>query len=245
MVQDITVETAAWPLTARPVPAGEQAELWLFDLDRGLPPAAADLAPPRARRLMRHLFLRLLLAAYLAIPPRAIRLTRGRHGKPELAGAGGGRLAFNLTHTGPWLLVAAAARGPLGVDLENTARRIGNPLALARRYFAAAEYEALAALSPDRYHDAALRLWAAKEAVVKWHGGGLASGLDRFTIDTGTAGRQGELAPLSVSRSPADWPGIPHLWPLVPGPGLYAVLAAPPDIRRLAIYRVSGLPINR
>ncbi len=242
--QQIAVENATWPLAARSLPATHQAELWLFDLDRHLPPPAAALGPYPARRLARHLLLRLLLAAYLALPPRAIRLAHGRHGKPELAGGQGGCLAFNLSHTGRWLLVAVAARGPLGVDLENTARRIGRPLALARRYFAAAEYETLAALPPAERHAAVLRLWTAKEAVVKWHGGGLASGLDRFTIDHGTSCRPGESAVSTVTEHPADWPGTPRLWSLVPQPGLYAVLAAPPEIGRLVLSRVSGVPIG-
>jgi 4'-phosphopantetheinyl transferase len=82
------------------------------------------------------------------------------------------------------LLVGITASGHVGVDLEPAHRQAHDPLGVARRYFSRAETEALAAMDSDRLHEAFLRSWACKEAVVKASGHGIANQLCRFTVET-------------------------------------------------------------
>lgn len=70
----------------------------------------------------------------------------------------------------------------IGVDLEDQTRKL-DALALARRYFAKAEAEALEALEGPARQRAFLRLWSLKEAALKSIGEGLPVGLDAFAFD--------------------------------------------------------------
>lgn len=118
------------------------------------------------------------LAGQLGLPPRALALARDAHGRPALGRTG---RDCNWSHSGDRLLVALADGARVGVDLE---RRRPRPRALeiAGRYFHPREAAALAVL-PEHARDAAfLRLWCAKEALLKAHGRGLAHGLARFEV---------------------------------------------------------------
>jgi 4'-phosphopantetheinyl transferase len=103
---------------------------------------------------------------------------RDAQGRPRV---GSGDLS--IAHAGRvWLL--AASRERVGVDIEPLRER-GNALELARAHFPAAEADWLARLAPDRRSRAFLRLWCAREAVLKAMGRGLAGGFDavEFGID--------------------------------------------------------------
>ena len=63
-------------------------------------------------------------------------------------------------------------------------RRAHDPLGVARRYFSAAEAQALTDAAPEERNAAFLRTWACKEAVVKASGLGIANQLCRFTVET-------------------------------------------------------------
>ena len=64
----------------------------------------------------------------------------------------------------------------MGVDVEAGAR-LARPLARAERFFAAEEAAALQALPDDAQRERFLARWAAKEAVLKARGVGLAGAL--------------------------------------------------------------------
>lgn len=115
-----------------------------------------------------------LLATYLDRPAPAVRIDRGAHGKPRIADAA---LEFNLSHGGTALLLGVSRCHTLGVDLEPVRRKTRPATELARRWFAPAEAAALEALPADRQQDAFLRLWTAKEALVKAQGAGIGAGL--------------------------------------------------------------------
>src|SRR3546814_8376203 len=66
-----------------------------------------------------------------------------------------------------------------GADLELLRPR-PRALALAERFFVRSETGALLALPAEAREAAFVRLWCAKEAVLKAHGRGLAFGLDRL-----------------------------------------------------------------
>ncbi|WP_409422423.1 4'-phosphopantetheinyl transferase superfamily protein [Pseudaeromonas sp. ZJS20] len=130
----------------------------------------------RSYALSRYL-LRQRLASRLDRQPSQLRIVQGVHGRPELAE---GNLHFNLSHSGDWLAIAVGPH-PLGVDVEAD-RPPRQPLAIARRFFAQAEYAYLASLPADTLAAAFWDLWCLKEAVLKAHGGGLQAGLDRFVV---------------------------------------------------------------
>ena len=115
------------------------------------PPAPYDLRAPLGEVHLWRLApspgaLRRVLAVYLDSEPRRIRLERGEHGKPRLAGAEG-RLRFNLSHSGEIALVAVSGEFEVGVDVER--------------------------VRPKR-EEAFYRRWACHEAHVKCLGVGLA-----------------------------------------------------------------------
>lgn len=156
------------------------------------------------------------LAGALGVAPDALALGRDARGRPHLLGRG--THDCNWSHSGERLLVALASTGRVGVDLERLRAR-PRALELARRFFCAAEADALAALPAEAREAAFVRLWCVKEAVLKAHGHGLSFGLHRleFTLDD---------APRLLACDPAL--GAPARWTLrawAPEPGYVAALA--------------------
>lgn len=123
------------------------------------------------------------------------------------------------SHSGDRLLVACGEGMRLGCDLERLRPR-PNARTLARRYFHAGESAWLDALPDVAAETAFLRLWCAKEAVLKAHGHGLSFGLDRlrFVVDEGSV----RLADCDAALGRAgDW----QLHELSPAPGFIAAIA--------------------
>ncbi|MGX7761505.1 4'-phosphopantetheinyl transferase family protein [Streptomyces angustmyceticus] len=143
---------------------------------------AAALRRPADRALYTaaHTALRHLLGGYLGIEPSRVPLTRlpcpgcgGPHGRPAVAGAGGGAVHFSLSHSGGLALLGLAAR-PVGVDIERVpAPRIAEDAARALHPTEQAELADLPAASRPR---AFARCWTRKEARLKATGEGLSGG---------------------------------------------------------------------
>jgi 4'-phosphopantetheinyl transferase len=171
-----------------------------------------------------------LLTAYAGVDAPAIE--RGEHGKPRFP-APFDTLGFNWSHSGDVALFAIG-RGPaafeLGVDVERVKPR-ARAIELASRFFAADETEALRALDAAEVLAAFLRLWTAKEAVLKANGGGLSYGLHRvaFSLE-GPAPRpvrfDGDVAPASA------W----QVRPLELDEGLVAATAWRGDARTVRVF---------
>ena len=104
---------------------------------------------------------------------------RDAHGRPQLQRTA---LDCNWSHSGTHLLVVAGKGLCVGADLEAIRPRT-NALALARRFFADEETSWLSQRA-DIERDF-LRLWCAKEAVLKAHGRGLAFGMHRLAFAEG------------------------------------------------------------
>ncbi len=121
---------------------------------------------------------RLWLADVLGCEPAAVALVRDALGRPRL-GASQHGWDVSWSHSGQGLLIAMGEGVQIGADLERTKPR-PQALALARRFFAGNEAHWLAALPVETREAAFLRLWCAKESVLKAHGRGLAFGLDRL-----------------------------------------------------------------
>jgi 4'-phosphopantetheinyl transferase len=158
------------------------------------------------------------LAEALSRPPAQVAFERDAHGRPHLQPPLH-TLDCNWSHSGEGLLVAAGEGMRVGVDLEWVRPR-PRALALAERFFAPRELQWLRA-QPDAGRERQfLRLWCAKEAVLKAHGHGLSFGLHRlvFTDVDGTL----VLHDCDDALAPASaW----QVRELVPAPGYLSALA--------------------
>lgn len=135
--------------------------------------------PEDARRYERGRgVLRWLLGAHLGSAPERLAFDYTEHGRPSLRQAG---IEFNVSHTRRFLALAFVRGGAVGVDVEGD-RGAQDLMRIARRFFAAAEYEKLASLPEDRRKRAFLRCWTQKEAYIKAHGVGLSMPLNRFEV---------------------------------------------------------------
>lgn len=158
------------------------------------------------------------LARELEVDRARLSLPRDAHGRPRLDTSVGG-FDVSWSHSGDQLLLALGEGVSVGADLERLRPR-PRALELAQRFFAAGETAWLQA-QPDADRAAAfVRLWCAKEAVLKAHGRGIAFGLHRFRI--GEA--EGTLRLLEADPAlgaVGDW----QLREFSPRPGYHAALA--------------------
>jgi 4'-phosphopantetheinyl transferase len=159
------------------------------------------------------------LAATLEVPPEALNLGREPRGRPRLGPPQDG-FDCSWSHSGDGLLIALGTGVELGVDCERMRPR-PRALELARRYFTAPETGWLAAFADGDARDRAfLRLWCAKEAVLKAHGHGLSFGLEKLRF----AEADGALALVDCAPGlgrAGDW----SLHEFMPAPGYVAALA--------------------
>jgi len=162
-------------LTATP-PALAAAERLL---DAGELARADRFAFPRLREtfVLAHGVLRVLLARYAGLAPRALVLEAGTHGKPRLANAA---VEFNLSHSGK-LAAYAFSDDAVGIDIEEV-RPLADLRQLARRSFCAGECADLSTVTGDAVVDAFYACWSRKEAFIKAVGSGLSFGIDRFRV---------------------------------------------------------------
>ena len=145
----------------------------------------------------------------------ALVLTRDAYGRPRLDG-GSDHAAFeqvdlNWSHSGEWLIAACAKDAQIGgmrvgIDIELLRPR-PKALALAQRFFAPAETAWLARLADDpaRLEHAFIRLWCAKEAVLKAHGRGLSFGLEKLRFELDDDGAPRLMACDRALGAAADW----------------------------------------
>jgi 4'-phosphopantetheinyl transferase len=119
------------------------------------------------------------LAAALGVAPEMLNLGREPRGRPFL-GPPHEDYDCSWSHSGEGLLIALGHGVQLGVDCERVRPR-PRALDLARRFFTLPESEWLTGFAPGAARDHAfLRLWCAKEAVLKAHGHGLSFGLEKL-----------------------------------------------------------------
>lgn len=148
-------------------------------------------------------------------------LGRDEYGRPRLPPLPGFHgLDVSWSHSGDQLLVAIGHGVQVGADLERIRPR-PRAMALAERFFHPAESAWLQAQAPEQRELAFIRLWCAKEAVLKAHGRGIAFGLERFLV--GPSPERGlQLVQSDPSLGDAqDW----YLHEFVPLPGYRAALA--------------------
>jgi 4'-phosphopantetheinyl transferase len=167
----------------------------------------ADLARLRHPVVKRHRRYfrarqREILSRYTGLAPEAHRFVAGPHGKPDLTNAAG--VAYNLSHSGDFGLLAVTGAPAIGVDLEDTRREV-ELLDLAERFFAPAESATLRALPPAARRPAFFHCWVRKEAWLKALGTGLSTPLDRFVVSLDPLRRSGWLEEAGPTGQAAAW----------------------------------------
>lgn len=160
------------------------ADLEILDDDERIRAGEFTSEPARRTYVASHAFLRRALGRHLGAEPAGLRYDRScdhcghpRHGRPRLSGGGA---SFNLSHSGPHVLVAIGP-GPVGADIEDASRR---PVAdgVIRRCCSEAEHSWLAGLAGADRPAAFLGLWTKKEAVAKALGLGLVLPFSSFEV---------------------------------------------------------------
>ena len=152
--------------------------------------------------------------------PSQVVVGRGREGQPVTAGC-----YLSAAHAGDVGLVALSVDAPVGVDVELLAAHAGEPTPRMLARLAADERARLAALVDTDRHAAFLRMWTAKEAVLKAIGCGLGVPLDAVVV---------ELDPLRVHAGGIDT----RCWSVAtadPRPGVVATVAAAARRMRLTV----------
>jgi 4'-phosphopantetheinyl transferase len=141
----------------------------------------------RVQRLVGVALVRTTLSRYAAAAPADWVFERSPRGRPELApGPQGAGLRFNLSHAEGLAACAVALGRDVGVDVEHSARR-GDVLAIAERYFATGEADALRALPEPSRRRRFFEHWTLRECYVKARGVGMALPFRgfAFTLDDG------------------------------------------------------------
>lgn len=206
-------------------------EVWRVDLNLRSPVPEADWAllagdeGERALRLHRHqdkvrfvrtrAALRRLLAGRLRCRPQDLRFATGPFGKPRLAAGSDGGLDFNASHAGGFALIALAARGSVGVDIERRDPGLDG-----------ASLEPVVASPLERRLPAGQRpeffeRWVVKEAVLKAMGLGVAQHLQDVSV---LAPPSTETRRYGLHCAAAGWPPL-GAWRLPAPPGYASAIA--------------------
>ena len=186
----------------------------------------------RERFAARRALLRVVLGRACGREPCRLRFAYGPHGKPRVEGEPS--LEFSGSHSAGLAAFAVARGAEVGVDVEQVRAEVEVD-ALARRFFAPAEVDALAALPETQRRRAFFAYWTAKEAFVKAVGRGLWYPLDAFVVSFG------ERSAIAVDGDPAEsarW----TLHTFDPGPG-YAGAVVVADGRPLPAPRTLDPPL--
>ena len=126
--------------------------------------------------------LRATLCARLGCANEELTFETSCHGKPFAVVAGArAPVSFNVSHSGNHGLIALAAAGRIGVDVEERATR-HDPDGPIGTVFAPAERAELAAARGSRKIDLFLTLWTMKEALIKALGLGFSMDISAFEV---------------------------------------------------------------
>jgi len=156
-----------------------------------------------------------LLNRYLGLKESAIKIEEGPHGKPYLASPLDPCLSFNLSHSGPYLMLAFSTHQDIGIDLESLDHAADED-AIAKRFFHPEETKALATLTGEEKAKAFFRIWTMKEAFLKGLGCGLTWPTTAFTFVPLPDGSFSVLEKESQTKTVKNLPEDLSSWRLIP-----------------------------
>lgn len=170
----------------------------------------------RRRYTVAQAHLRRVLGQLTGTLPDRIRFRYEDKGKPFLPGGP----SFNQSHSEDRLMIAVAASGRLGVDIEEL-RRVRLMLGIADKNFAPDEAARMHTAPADERQELFFRFWTRKEAFLKALGVGLTHPLRSFSVDPSPGAAQGLLHVEDLPEDPAQW----HIGGVRCSPGATAALA--------------------
>jgi 4'-phosphopantetheinyl transferase len=138
-------------------------------------------AVDRQRAIVGRGVARILAGRYLGVRPDELNVEAGKAGKPYVAGLTT-PFGFSVSHSGAWVLVAAARTPDVGVDVERHRADL-DAMDLAAHVFSRWEQAVLQRQPPELRERLFFDIWARKEAVIKADGAGVGFGLDRFDVE--------------------------------------------------------------
>lgn len=167
------------------------------DLDDAERARAASFvfARDRDRFVRAHGYVRRKLGAFVGLAPKDVPIVAGDGEKPYVEG---GRVSFNLSHSGSLAVLAVISGADVGIDLETLDRsnRLEDDLdGLASMCMTGEEQAALAILPPARRVRRFLSYWTAKEARMKLTGEGMALEPHTIALDLSDGRPVGYLRP--------------------------------------------------
>lgn len=180
-------------------------------------------ADDRKRYLVTRAMVRTVLSRYAAVAPTDWVFSKNRHGRPQIANAGGagGDLCFNISHTRGLIALGVTRARALGIDVENIAARSA-PSDIADRFFARNETAELTGLPRDRQPDRFFEYWTFKESYIKARGLGLSIPLDQFSFQF----PHPRGVRLAIEPELGDHPGRWCFWQFRPRPEYQLALCA-------------------
>jgi 4'-phosphopantetheinyl transferase len=181
-----------------------RAERYVFERDR--------LAFVVGRGLLRQ-----LLSRVTSMPPDQLKFVQNSFGKPSLPSQG---VHFNLSHSSDIVLIAMAADGELGVDVERI-RHLENFVQISHDFFSPSEVRELRRMPESQAQSAFYACWTRKEAILKAEGVGLSLEMNRFDVPVDPVLRE----PWSTVRVPANEASAWRVADLSIGPEYAAAIA--------------------
>ena len=161
----------------------------------------------RARFVVAHAALRLILAMHLRQRPDQLRFRSNDYGKPALeTNCVGGEdlLRFNLSHSEELALVAVGLGRAVGVDIEYIRADVAREQ-VAERFFSPREVSMLRALPANLQPQAFFNCWTRKEAYIKARGEGLSLPLEDFEVSLVPGERAALLSVRDNPQESARW----------------------------------------
>lgn len=222
-----TVQLVPFGLAA--APAGLPVMLAMLDEEERARADRFRFERDRTAFTVAHAAVRHLLGQHRGCSPAALDLVHVEGEKPVFRDGAGPH--FSLSHSAGTGLIGIAA-APLGVDVE-AVRLLTDRDAIARRYFARQEADAILALPEAARHEAFFACWTRKEAYIKARGLGLSIPLDSFEVDIGS-----ETPTMRAIDGDATAAARWSLWSRRAGTAWYAAAIANPRAHFL-VYEAS------
>lgn len=140
--------------------------------------------------------LRLIMSCYLNIEPREIRFSANKNKKPQLQNECNYGIHFNVSHSGPYILIAVSDE-EIGVDIEFY-KHLTILKSEMEHLFTRQEISFIASQNPPE--DAFSKLWTRKEALLKGTSQGIIDNIKDLPCLNGT-----HVVNQSLLESCDDW----------------------------------------